>query len=77
MQFHRPIGGNTNVNSAINDVRRAFSLAPVSNPDGTTGINLFAQVDDQIPHQNTTDLDNLIDNIKARVVWNCCRKSRS
>jgi hypothetical protein len=64
MQFHRPIGGNTNVNSALNDVRRAFSLAPVSNPDGATGITLFTQVDDQIPHQNTTDLDDLIDNIK-------------
>jgi hypothetical protein len=64
MQFHRPIGGNTNVNSALNDVRRAFSLAPVSNPDGATGITLFTQVDDQIPHQNTTDLDDLINNIK-------------
>lgn len=63
MQFHRPIGGNTAF-GAIEDVRRAFRLAPVSNPDGTTGINLFVQVDDQIPHQNTTDLDNLIDNIK-------------
>ena len=63
MQFHRPIGGNTAF-GAIEDVRRAFRLAPVSNPDGTTGINLFVQVDDQIPHQNTTDLDDLIDNIK-------------
>jgi hypothetical protein len=63
MQFHRPIGGSTTF-GAIEDVRRAFRLAPVSNPDGTTGINLFVQVDEQIPHQNTTDMNDLMNNIK-------------
>jgi hypothetical protein len=53
MNFHRPIGGgNVFGASAIEDVRRAFRSAPVSNPDGTTGINLFVQLDENITHQD-------------------------
>jgi hypothetical protein len=60
MQFHRPIGGGSVFGaSVIQDVRSAFSRSPVSNPDGNTGINLFVQVDEQIPHQNTTDVNGL------------------
>jgi hypothetical protein len=58
MQFHRPIGGGGAFGS-IQDVRSAFSRSPVPNPDGTTGINLFVLVDEQIPHQNTTDVNGL------------------
>jgi hypothetical protein len=40
-------------------VERAFAQAPVANPDGTTGIDLFIQVDDQDlptePVSDTTD----------------------
>jgi hypothetical protein len=58
MQFHRPMGGGGAFGS-IQDVRSAFSRSPVSNPDGNTGITLFVQVDEQIPHQNTTDVNGL------------------
>ena len=64
LQFHRPIGGNSVFGSAIEDVRSAFRRSPVSNPDNITGISLFVQLDEQIPHQNTTVLDDLINNIK-------------
>ena len=37
--------------------------APVTNPDGITGIDLFTLVDDQIPHDTTT-IANLQSNIK-------------
>ena len=33
---------------AIADVVRAFANAPVSNPDGTTGIRLRVQVSDSV-----------------------------
>jgi hypothetical protein len=46
MQFHQPISGG------IDNVISAFANAPVSNPDGTNGINLFVQVDEQITHQD-------------------------
>lgn len=35
---------------AVNDVIAAFKNAPVSNPDGKTGINLHVDIDDQVPH---------------------------
>jgi hypothetical protein len=63
MRFHRPIGGGGAFGS-IQDVRFAFNRAPVSNPDGTTGIRPFVLVDEEIPHANTTDLDGLITQIK-------------
>ena len=34
---------------AVNDVIAAFATAPVSNPDGSTGIDLVIDQDDQIP----------------------------
>jgi RTX calcium-binding nonapeptide repeat (4 copies) len=63
MENHRPIGGG-GAFGAIQDVRSAFSRSPVTNPDGVTGINLFVLVDDQIPHEDTTTLDNVIEDIK-------------
>lgn len=61
MQFHKPIP------QAIKDVTgfrifnigKGFANAPVSNPDGIRGINLHVQVDEQIPHQDTTDMSGL------------------
>jgi hypothetical protein len=55
MQFHRP-----NDNS-IQHVIGNFSNAPVSNPNGVTGINLHVEIDEELTHEMTTDLDDLID----------------
>jgi hypothetical protein len=48
MNGHRPIGGTTvfGAGSAIEDVRRAFRNAAVSNPNTSTGITLFVQLDE-------------------------------
>src|SRR5712692_1277934 len=60
MNFHKPDP------VAISNVVTAFASAPVSNPDGTTGIRLHVQIDDQLTvdgtvsgtplHVNTTAL---------------------
>ncbi len=34
---------------ALQDVKNAFALAPVNNPDGNTGINLHIMVDESLP----------------------------
>jgi len=47
MQFHRPDP------VAIANVATAFANAPVSNPDGTTGITLHVQIDDQLTTDGT------------------------
>ena len=62
MEFHRPVGGINNRavgGSALDDVKRAFSSAPVTNPDGINGINLFIQLDDQIPHQDQVTFEEV------------------
>src|SRR3954453_6648568 len=68
MNGHRPIGGTTvfGAGSAIEDVRRAFRNAAVSNPNTSTGITLFVQLDENITHQDTTTLNDLINNIKPK-----------
>lgn len=38
----------------VNNVRAAFENAPVSNPDGSTGITLHILIDEQIDHQTIT-----------------------
>ncbi len=38
--------------NALSDVILAFANAPVSNPDGSDGINLHIEVDDQVPFQS-------------------------
>ncbi|PYM37779.1 MAG: hypothetical protein DME15_00025 [Candidatus Rokuibacteriota bacterium] len=47
MQFHRPDP------VAISNVATAFGNAPVTNPDGTTGIRLHVQIDDQLTTDGT------------------------
>ncbi len=49
MQLHKPF------NQSITHIVNNFSRAPVSNPDGTDGIRLHVEVDEEIPHQNDTD----------------------
>ncbi len=44
MQFHRPDP------VAMNNVVQAFLNAPILNPDGTTGVRLHLQIDEQLPH---------------------------
>src|SRR6266571_1823596 len=50
MQFHTPDP------VAVANVVTAFANAPVANPDGTTGIRLHIQIDDQVPHTTNTAL---------------------
>ena len=54
MTFHKPWI------QAISDVKDSFEHAPVTNPDGYNGINLHAEVDEQISHQPTTSMANLV-----------------
>jgi len=58
MQFHKP--------SASGDVRTSFSNAPVSNPDRINGINLRTDLDEQTPHQNITNINDLLNTIKPK-----------
>lgn len=53
MDLHKPI------QRAIDNVKSSFANAPLTNPDGANGINLHVIVDDQIPHVNEMDLDDL------------------
>jgi hypothetical protein len=59
MQFHQPL--------PLDNVTAAFANAPVTNPDGITGVTLTNSVDEQIPHAATTSMDNLRNNI--RPLW--------
>ena len=58
MELHQPIP------QAITDVVNSFNNAPLTNPDGVPGITLHVQVDEQIPHQPTSDVPDLL-NIKG------------
>lgn len=49
MEFHTPLA------EALNAVIASFNDAPLNNPDGIPGIILHIQVDEQIPHADTTD----------------------
>jgi thrombospondin type 3 repeat protein len=50
MQFHNPDP------TAVTNLLAAFNNAPVANPDGTTGIGLHLQIDEQLTHVTTTAL---------------------
>jgi hypothetical protein len=50
---HRPLG------DAIDAVVAAFANAPVSNPDGSTGIALHIDVSNAIPHQDALNIPGL------------------
>jgi hypothetical protein len=54
MTFHKPWM------QAINNVIESFDNAPLSNPDGITGVNLHVDVDEEIEHKGTTNTINLI-----------------
>jgi len=54
MTFHKPWI------QAVSDVKDSFEHAPVTNPNGYNGINLHVEVDEQISHQPTTDMANLV-----------------
>jgi len=45
MEFHRPS------NTVINNLVEAFTNSPVPNPDGTPGITLHLELDEQIVHE--------------------------
>ncbi|WP_298922334.1 hypothetical protein [uncultured Roseobacter sp.] len=49
---HRPM------DSALQRVVDAFAQAPVTNPDGTTGINLWIVISDPLPHQQVCAIDD-------------------
>jgi hypothetical protein len=51
MEHHKPF------DKSISDLIAAFNDAPLLNPDGTNGIRLHVNVDDQIPHQNYVRTD--------------------
>src|SRR5439155_15746462 len=46
---------------ALFNVEEAFAKAPVTNPDGTAGINLHLQLDDDapVPHEDVIDFARL------------------
>lgn len=54
MNMHKPW------KQALTDVIDSFENAPVSNPDGITGINLHVDVDEEITHQPTTSTTDLV-----------------
>jgi RTX calcium-binding nonapeptide repeat (4 copies)/Metallo-peptidase family M12B Reprolysin-like len=58
MVNHRPIDGT------LGSVAGAFARSPVTNPDGINGTTLFTLVDDEIPHANTTTLDDVENTIR-------------
>jgi hypothetical protein len=56
--------------AAVQATVDAFANAPVSNPDGSTGIDLHVDVDDAVPHQNFMSVgcgfgDTAYDAVKA------------
>jgi hypothetical protein len=54
MNLHKPW------TQAITDVIDSFENAPLSNPDGITGINLHVDIDEEITHQPTTSVTDLV-----------------
>jgi hypothetical protein len=48
---------------AIDRVISSFADAPVCNPDGSTGIDLHVEIDEEIPHDDFTSISELL-NIK-------------
>lgn len=59
--FHQPDP------AALALIRQSFANAPVSNPDGKSGINLWVQVGEKLPHQAVCDLNppGCFDAVKA------------
>jgi hypothetical protein len=57
------MGNHAPYTVAIDRVISSFADAPVCNPDGTTGIDLHVEIDEEIPHKNFTSISELL-NIK-------------
>jgi len=55
--------------AALDDVVRAFKKAPVTNPDGTSGINLHIQLDEDVGHLSSITLWSDFAGFKALLVW--------
>ena len=53
MQSRKPL------QKAIDDVVKTFANAPVCNPDGTKGIHLHIQIDEQIPLMQFTGVSDI------------------
>ena len=65
MNDHRPFVGG------IESVKTALRNAPVTNPDGATGVTLTGLVDEQIPHRDLTNLNSLQNRIKPEWFGTC------
>lgn len=52
------MAGRRPLQDALDDVVLAFERAPVANPDGTPGIRLRLQVDDQVPYASNTQFNS-------------------
>jgi hypothetical protein len=61
MQFHKPKPQAITdvIGFRLHNVGKGFANAPLSNPDGKRGIKLHVLVDEQIPHQASTDVAGL------------------
>jgi hypothetical protein len=77
MQFHRPHGGVSTFGSAsvVHNVTRAFAAAPVTNPDGRSGITLVILLNEEIPHENLISFDAFETAIKNK--WFGTRAERT
>lgn len=58
MQYHQPYS------DVIENVIDAFNRAPVCNPDGSNGIRLHVQLDEQIPHRDSIIISEAINGRK-------------
>ena len=58
MQNHKPRTG------VVEAVVAAFKAAPISNPNGTSGINLHVFVNEQIPHTSSITMWSGLDSLK-------------
>ena len=47
---------------AMDDVKQAFANAPVTNPDGSSGIRLHVDIDESIPHMDTFRAFDYVEN---------------
>jgi len=71
------MAGHAPRNDAINDVVTAFANASVPNPDGTTGITLRVDVDEQLAHQDTISVWGDFDTIKAAAFGSPAQRASS
>lgn len=51
--------GHKPASSELAAVEQAYDDAPVDNPDGTTGINLHVEIDEEVPFDSTVDSEDV------------------